>query len=210
MLPAGCRAAPKPTVIAGRISLATEQGAIEAATGSRVRLLPRSDSLVAALAAVCQEYEQRFHAIEDGMPTLVRHGKPDRLWVEPMVKARATLATRRPIRLELAGRRWGPGAPRTMATQAGLDSLEALLDRTEANVSGVLIATAARVGVAGPEAWYRFDSLPPGPYVVWAQAHIGDNDYTWWAETLMVQGDSVRLDLDPSREAGTRLYCDIR
>jgi hypothetical protein len=210
MLPAGCRAAPKPTVIAGRVSLATEQGAVEAATGSRVRVLPRSDSLVAALAAVCRDYEQRFHAIEDGMPTLVRHGKPDRLWVEPMVKARATLATRRPIRLELAGRRWGPGAPRTMATQAGLDSLEALLDRTEANVSGVLIATAARAGVAGPEAWYRFDSLPPGPYVVWAQVHIGDNDYTWWAETLMVQGDSVRLDLDPSREAGTRLYCNIR
>jgi hypothetical protein len=197
-------------VIAGRISLATEQGAVEAATGSRVRLLPRSDSLVAALAAVCQDYEQRFHAIEDGMPTLVRRGKPDRLWVEPMVKARATLATRRPIRLELAGRRWGPGAPRTMATQAGLDSLEALLDRTEATVSGVLIAAAARAGVAGPEAWYRFDSLPPGSYVVWAQAHIGDNDYTWWAETLMVQGDSVRLDLDPSREAGTRLYCNIR
>jgi len=209
MLQAGCRAGPKPTVIAGRISLATEQGAIEAAD-SRVRLLRRSDSLVAALVAVCHDYEQRFHAIEDGMPTLLRHGKPDRLWVEPMTKARATLATRRPIRLERAGRRWGPGAPRTMATQAGLDSLEALLDRTEANVNGVLIAAAARAVAAGPEARYRFDSMPPGPYVVWAQAHIGDNDYTWWAETLLVQGDSLRLDLDPSREAGTRLYCNIR
>ena len=210
MLPAGCRAAPKPTVIAGRISLVTEQGAIEDATGSRVRLLPRSDSLMAALAAVCQDYERRFHAIEDAMPTLLRHGKPDRLWVEPMANARATLAIRRSIRLGLAGRRWGPGAVSTMATQAGLDSLEALLDRTEATVSGVLISAVARAGVAGPEAWYRFDSLPPGPYVVWAQGHIGDNDYTWWAETLLVQGDSLRLDLDPSCEAGTRQYCDIR
>jgi hypothetical protein len=208
-LPISCRAGPKPTVIAGHISLTTEQGAVEA-VDSRVRLLRRSDSLVAALAAVCRDYEQRFRAIEDRMPTFLRHGKPDRLWVEPMTNARATLAIRRPIRLERAGRRWGSGAPRTMATQAGLDSLEVLLDRTEANVNGVLIAAAVRAGAAGPEAPYRFDSLPPGPYVVWAQAHIGDNDYTWWAETLLVSGDSVWLDLDPSREAGTRLYCNIR
>jgi hypothetical protein len=210
MLPAGCRAGPKPTVIAGHISLATERGAIEAAAGSWVRLLRGSDSLVAALTAVCQNYEQQFHAIEDGMPTLLRLGKPDRLWVEPMTKARATLAIRRPIRLERAGRRWGPGTPRTIATQTGLDSLEALLDRTEANINRVLIGAAARAAAAEAEAWYRFDSLTPGPYVVWAQARIGDNDYTWWAETLLAQGDSVRLDLDPSREAGTRLYCNIR
>lgn len=210
MLSTGCRAGPKPTVIGGHISLATEQGAIEAAAGSRVRLLRGSDSLVDALTTVCQDYEARFHAIEDGMPTLLRHGKPDRLWVEPMTRARATLAIGRSSRLERAGRRWGPGAPRTIATQLGLDSLEALLDRTEATINRVLLAAAARAVAAEPEAWYRFDSLTPGPYVLWAQAHIGDNDYTWWAETLLAQGDSVRLDLDPSREASARLYCDIR
>lgn len=209
-LPVGCRPGPKATVIEGHISLATGQGAIEAAAGSRVRLLRGSDSLVAALMAVCQNYEQRFHAIEDGMPTLLRQGQPDRLWVEPMTKARATLAMRRSSRLERAGRRWGPGSPRTIATQLGLDSLEALLDGTEASINRVLIAAAARAGAAEKEAWYRFDSLTPGPYVIWAQAHIGDNDYTWWAETLLAQGDSVRLDLDPSREAGARLYCNIR
>jgi hypothetical protein len=209
MLPAGCRVGPKPTVIGGHISLATEHGAIEAAAGSRVRLLRGSDSLAAALTAACQNYEQRFQAIEDGMPTLLRHGKPDRLWVEPMTNARATLAIRRPIRLEHAGRRWGTGAPRTIATQLGLDSLEALLDGTEATINRVLIAAATRTA-AEKEAWYRFDSLTPGRYVIWAQAHIGDNDYTWWAETLLAQGDSVRLDLDPSREAGARLYCNIR
>jgi hypothetical protein len=60
------------------------------------------------------------------------------------------------------------------------------------------------------DARYRFDSLPAGRYVLWAEARIGDNDYTWWAETTVVAGDAMQLTLDSTRLSGSERFCYIR
>jgi hypothetical protein len=58
----------------------------------------------------------------------------------------------------------------------------------------------------GINAHYRFDRVPAGRYILWAETRIGDNPYTWWAP-IGVAGDSVSVDLDNSTEGRAALYC---
>lgn len=184
------------------MSLALPSGDVASAITSTVRLIPHADSLDADLDTLCQDYETRFRAVAAGLPEPLR--------IDSTLPTRAMLATQRPRLLDRAVRRWGARSSRTQAMQAGVDSLRALQDRTEAGVHTVLVPAAARREVVGSEGRYRFDSLSPGRYILWAEARIGDNDYTWWAETTLAAGDVMQLMLDRSRLAGSERYCHIR
>src|SRR6266567_1027130 len=59
----------------------------------------------------------------------------------------------------------------------------------------------------GINAHYRFDGVPTGNYVLWAETMIGDNSYTWWAPITVTGTDSVSKDLDNSTEVHAALYC---
>lgn len=201
-LAGACRPALHPASIEGDVSLVLPGGEPAPGIGSTVRLIPQADSLDAVLDGLCQDYETRFRVVATSLP--------DSLPIDSTLPSRAMLAMQRPRLLARAARRWGATSTRSRATQVGLDSLRALQDRTEATVHTVLVPATQRRVSAGPEARYRFDSLSPGRYAVWAEARIGDNDYTWWAETTLVAGDAMQLALDRSRLAGPERYCHIR
>lgn len=184
------------------MSLVLPAGDIAPAIGSTVRLIVHADSLDSLLDLLCQVYVTRFRAAAAELPLPLR--------VDSTPPSRTMLATERPRALERAQRRWGARGARTRAMVAGLDTLRALQDRTEARVHSVLVPSAARRTTTGTEARYRFDSLPAGRYVLWAEARIGDNDYTWWAETTLAAGDAMQLALDRSRLAGPERWCYIR
>jgi hypothetical protein len=184
------------------VSLALPGGDAVAVMGSTVRLIPHVDSLEALLDLLCQVYATRFRAVALGLPLPLR--------IDSIPPSRSELATMRPRELEMARRRWGERAGATLAMAGGLDTLRALQNRTEASVRTTLVPfTAGRV-TTDNDARYRFDSLPAGPYVLWAEARIGDNDYTWWAETTVVAGDAMQLALDSSRLSGSERFCHIR
>jgi len=82
---------------------------------------------------------------------------------------------------------------------------------TAPDVVGLLDTSLLRLTVAsaktGINAHNRFDHVPVGKYVLWAQTMIVDNSYTWWAPIVVTGRDSVSKDLDNSTEARAALYC---
>jgi len=202
VLTAACRPGPHPASIEGGVSLALPGGDVAPGIGTTVRLIPQADSLDAVLDGLCQDYATQFRAVAAGLP--------EPLPVDSLLPSRTALVMLRPRQLSRAERRWGARSARTRAQSAGLDSLRALQDRTEAGVRTALVPATARRMSTGAEGRYRFDSLDPGRYVLWAEARIGDNDYTWWAETTLAAGDAMQLALDRARLAGPERYCYIR
>lgn len=199
---ATCRPGPHPASMEGGVSLVLPGGDEAPGIATTVRLIPQADSLDAVLDGLCQDYATQFRAIAAGLP--------EPLILDSILPSRSALVMLRPRQLDRAQRRWGARSARTRAESAGLDSLRALQDRTEAGIRSALVPSTARRLSTGAEARYRFDSLDPGRYVLWAEARIGDNDYTWWAETALVAGDAMQLALDRSRLAGPERYCYIR
>ena len=184
------------------MSLALPSGDVAPGIGTTVRLIPQADSLDAVLDGLCQAYATQFRLVAAGLPQPLR--------LDSVLPNRNALAVLRPREIDRALRRWGARSTRTRTQLAGLDSLRALQDRTEAELRTALVPASARRFMTGSEGGYRFDSLDPGRYVLWADARIGDNDYTWWAETTLVAGDAMQLALDRSRLAGPERYCYIR
>jgi len=198
---AACRPGPHPASIEGGVSLALPGGDVAPGIGTTVRLIPQADSLDAVLDGLCVDYATRFRAVAVALPEPLRVDS---------LPSRTALTVLRARQLDRSHQRWGPRAARTLAQTAGLDSLRVLQDRTEASVRTALVPATARRLSTGAEGRYRFDSLDPGRYVLWAEARIGDNDYTWWAETTLAAGDAMQLALDRSRLTGPERYCHIR
>jgi hypothetical protein len=97
------------------------------------------------------------------------------------------------------------GDQRLAATRRG-DTLSADTTLLRLTVDTALARLTVASSKTGINAHYRFDRVPAGRYILWAETRIGDNPYTWWAP-IVVGGDSVSVDLDNSTEGRAALYC---
>jgi hypothetical protein len=72
-----------------------------------------------------------------------------------------------------------------------------------------LLASAARAAAAtGPDARFRFDSVPPGRYRVWTDAEVQGERWSW-TEPVRVGGDSVHVSLGNHNADGDPFRCQL-
>jgi hypothetical protein len=81
-------------------------------------------------------------------------------------------------------------------SQKLLDSAKVLDSVARRDLDDLVPAGALASAPTDVNGHYRFASVPPSKYILWARTTIGDSHYAWWATVTLAPGDSMRRDLD--------------
>jgi hypothetical protein len=165
----------------GDIYLVMKSGDTKRGSGRTVFLIRDSDSLQAAIGAICE--------------TSLAHLKQRRSQLAALADSLNTF----PTFVGLLGRHAQTIVDASKReTSAAIDAIDRLI------VGQVLDTTSA-----GVEARYRFARVSSGRYFIFSPWDIGDHRYRFVAPLVVTTGDTLRRDLDNSVESSDKLYCGL-
>lgn len=180
--------APAPVSIEGDVYLVTKSGDIKKAAANSVRLIRLSPDLLTKIDDGCTKItdytkqflrDKRLFALDSEVAVgLLSHGVPS---------ARATEAL--------------PGA--LMAIARDSTRLLGEIATIESNLGAETIATSP----TGVNAHYRFSTVAPGRYLLFASTQIGGAYYQWLTSVSAIEGQPLVRDLDNSVLNDSLFYC---
>jgi len=177
----------KPASVEGDAYLVMKGGDTKRGPGQTIYLIPDTDSLQAAIGAVCERFkaeEMRWAA-----RVVAAQDSAKRITGDSLSDTQVLYLTEQEALLRRQVDRMNRGVK---------DSINLVLVRHMIDTTGT-----------GRAAHYRFAKVPPGRYMLFGSFDIGDHSYRWAAPITLAPGDSAKRDLDSSAEESARLYCGM-